>query len=114
MPDGRSAHLPGDSHMWVMVLGDLVIFGGYFLIYMVHRAMAPEAFLAAQQHLNVTIGVVNTLVLLTSSLLVARSVLPRAAGDRSGRSNSPTPAVRSACCSSRSRPTNGRWNSAEG
>ena len=38
--DGESSHLPGDSHMWVMVLGDLVIFGGYFLIYMVHRAMA--------------------------------------------------------------------------
>ena len=66
--------------MWVMVLGDLVIFGGYFLIYMVHRAMAPEAFLAAQTHLNVTIGVVNTLVLLTSSLLVARSVYAARSG----------------------------------
>ena len=52
-----------------MVLGDMVIFGAYFLIYMVHRAMAPEAFLAAQQHLNVTIGVINTMVLLTSSLV---------------------------------------------
>ena len=42
VPDGRSAHLPGDSHMWVMVLGDLVIFGGYFLIYMVHRVRTPD------------------------------------------------------------------------
>ena len=114
VPDGKTAQLPGDGAMWVMVLGDLVIFGGYFLIYMVHRAIAPNAFLAAQQHLNVTIGVVDTLVLLTSSLLVARSVLPRAAGDRSWRSNSPTPAARSACCSSPTRPTNGRWNSAKG
>ena len=71
----RSPHLPGDTHMWVMVLGDLVIFGGYFLIFMVHRAMSPDAYLAAQQHLNVTIGVINTLVLLTSSLFIARSVL---------------------------------------
>jgi nitric oxide reductase NorE protein len=67
-------HLPGDGHMWVMVLGDLVIFGGYFLIYMVHRAMAPDAFLAAQQQLDVTAGVVNTMVLLTSSLFVVRGV----------------------------------------
>ena len=78
--DGESSHLPGDSHMWVMVLGDLVIFGAYFLIYMVHRAMAPEAFLAAQQHLDVTIGVVNTMVLLTSSLFVARSVYAARSG----------------------------------
>lgn len=68
------SHLPGDGHMWVMVLGDLVIFGAYFIIYMVHRAMTPQAFLTAQQHLNVTVGVINTVVLLTSSLLVARGV----------------------------------------
>jgi nitric oxide reductase NorE protein len=67
-------HLPGDGHMWVMVLGDLVIFGAYFLIYMVHRAMNPDAFLAAQQHLNINIGVINTMILLTSSLFVASSV----------------------------------------
>jgi nitric oxide reductase NorE protein len=74
-PDqGRTTHLPGDSHMWVMVLGDLMIFGAYFLVYMVHRAMSPQAFISAQQHLNVTIGVVNTMVLLASSLLIARSV----------------------------------------
>jgi nitric oxide reductase NorE protein len=68
--DAMPTHLPGDSHMWVMVLGDLVI----FVVYMVHRALAPEAFLSAQQHLTVTIGVVNTMVLLTSSLFVVRSV----------------------------------------
>ena len=75
--DRRAAegpHLPGDGHMWVMVLGDLVIFGAYFIVYMVHRAMSPEAYLSAQQHLNVTIGVLNTLVLLTSSLFVVRAV----------------------------------------
>ncbi|HVQ51606.1 MAG TPA: cytochrome c oxidase subunit 3 [Mycobacterium sp.] len=66
--------------MWVMVLGDLTIFGGYFLIYMVDRAMKPEAFLAAQQHLSITIGVVNTVVLLTSSLFVARSVYAARSG----------------------------------
>lgn len=80
-PPARPArHTPGDSHMWVMVLGDLVIFGTYFLIFMIHRTMAPAKFLAAQQHLNITIGVVNTLVLLTSSLFIAHSVHAARAG----------------------------------
>ncbi|MGV0714758.1 cytochrome c oxidase subunit 3 family protein [Mycolicibacterium sp. XJ662] len=71
----RLDHLPGDIHMWVMVLGDLIIFAGYFVIFMVYRAMNPEEFLAAQQHLDINIGVINTVILLTSSWVVARSVL---------------------------------------
>ncbi|EKF21822.1 cytochrome c oxidase subunit III family protein [Mycolicibacterium hassiacum DSM 44199] len=77
---GNAEHLPGDVHMWVMVLGDLIIFGGYFVVYMVYRTMNHEAFLAAQQHLDINIGVVNTVVLLTSSWFVARSVLSTRAG----------------------------------
>jgi len=64
-----------------MVLGDLIIFGSYFLIFMVHRAMAPEEFLEAQQHLNLTVGVLDTLVLLTSSWFMARSVTAARGGD---------------------------------
>lgn len=77
----QSTHLPGDGAMWVMVLGDLIIFGSYFLIFMVHRTIAPQEFLAAQQHLNLNVGVVNTVVLLTSSWFVARSVVAARAGD---------------------------------
>jgi nitric oxide reductase NorE protein len=76
----RVKHTPADSHMWVMVLGDLVIFGTYFLIFMIYRTMKRTEFLAAQQHLNITIGVVNTLVLLTSSLFIAHSVHAARAG----------------------------------
>jgi nitric oxide reductase NorE protein len=77
----RQSHLPGDIHMWVMVLGDLVIFGAYFIIFMIHRAMNPELFITSQQHLDITIGVLNTIVLLTSSWFIARSVLAVRAGD---------------------------------
>jgi nitric oxide reductase NorE protein len=72
--DPATRHLPGDGSMWIMVLGDMGIFGAYFLIFMVHRAMSPSEFLSAQQHLDITIGAINTIVLLTSSLLVARAV----------------------------------------
>lgn len=70
--------------MWFMVLGDLVIFGCYFVAYLVFRTRSPELFLADQQHLNITIGVVNTIVLITSSWLVAQSVQAARAGDRTG------------------------------
>jgi nitric oxide reductase NorE protein len=70
----RQIHLPGDGHMWFMVLGDLIIFGTYFIVYMVRRAVTPQAFLSAQQHLSIDIGVLNTIVLLTSSWFVAQSV----------------------------------------
>jgi len=79
-PKAAPEHVPGDNHMWVMVLGDLVIFAGYFVVFMIHRAMDPETYLAAQQHLDITAGVVNTVVLLTSSWLVARAVLAARAG----------------------------------
>jgi nitric oxide reductase NorE protein len=68
------AHLPGDVNMWVFVLGDLLIFGAYFLIFMVHRHQERDLFLASQQHLSLTVGVANTLVLLASSWFVATSV----------------------------------------
>lgn len=66
--------------MWVMVLGDLIIFAGYFVIFMIYRAMNPEEFLAAQQHLAINIGVLNTVILLTSSWFIARSVLAARSG----------------------------------
>jgi nitric oxide reductase NorE protein len=81
---GRTAHMPGDAAMWVMVLGDFVFFGAYFIIFMIHRAMAPELFLQSQQHLNLAIGVLNTLVLLTSSWFIARSVATARTGDHPG------------------------------
>ena len=67
--------------MWVMVLGDLIIFGAYFVIFMVYRAMNPQEFLTSQEHLNINIGVLNTLALLASSWFVARSVQAARAGD---------------------------------
>ncbi len=68
------AHLPGDGNMWIFVLGDLVIFSSYFLIFMVYRNQEHELFLESQRHLSLNIGVVNTLVLLASSWFVVRSV----------------------------------------
>lgn len=63
--------IPGESSMWFFVIGDLIIFGGYFLAYVWYRGQQPEVFLAGQARVNLGIGVANTIVLLTSSLFVA-------------------------------------------
>jgi nitric oxide reductase NorE protein len=76
----RNGRLPGDTDMWVMVLGDMIIFGGYFVVFMIYRSMNAPDFLSAQEHLNVRIGVVNTVILLTSSWLVVRAVAATRAG----------------------------------
>jgi nitric oxide reductase NorE protein len=62
--------IPGESGTWVFLFGDMVVFGVFFITFMVERAKAPEVFDIARTNLHVGVGVTNTLVLLTSSLFV--------------------------------------------
>ena len=62
--------VPGESGTWVFLFGDMLVFGAFFVTFLVERATAPEVFDAARTTLHVGVGVTNTLVLLTSSLLV--------------------------------------------
>jgi nitric oxide reductase NorE protein len=78
---GRRTHLPADGSMWMFVLGDLVIFGAYFLIFMVYRNQEHQLFLDSQRHLSLNIGTANTLLLLTSSWFVAYSVSATRTGE---------------------------------
>jgi len=66
-----ATYLPGEPGMWFFILGDLLIFGVYFIAYMVYRGLDQPLFLHSQQFLSQGIGVVNTLILLTSSLFLA-------------------------------------------
>ncbi|MBH0776715.1 cytochrome c oxidase subunit 3 [Nocardia bovistercoris] len=70
--------LPGEEGIWVFVLGDMCVFALFFGIFVFERTRAPEAYEAGRQLLDTTSGAINTLLLLTSSLLVVRAV---AAGD---------------------------------
>lgn len=71
-PDAR--HVPGEAGVWVLILGDMVVFAIFFATYLVYRAADTAQFAASQAQLNQTYGAVNTLLLLTSSLLVAAGV----------------------------------------
>jgi nitric oxide reductase NorE protein len=73
-PEQAGRRLPGDLDMWVMVLGDLFFFGCYFITYMVFRDRSLAQFESAQRHLDMAIGVTNTVVLLTSSMFMAWGV----------------------------------------
>ena len=60
--------------MWIFLFTELMLFGGLFVLYAGTRAMHPEAFHHASRELNVTLGVANTVILLTSSLFAAAAV----------------------------------------
>jgi nitric oxide reductase NorE protein len=73
--------VPGDGSIWVFVFGDMVIFSAYFSAYMIDRGHNRPLFVESQRLLNQNIGVINTLLLLTSSLFVALSVQAAKAAD---------------------------------
>lgn len=60
--------------MWVFLATEIMFFGGLFAAYTVYRVMHPAAFEAASHHLDITLGALNTAVLLTSSLTMALAV----------------------------------------
>lgn len=70
--DGR--HIPGEIGIWVFVLGDMLIFGLFFVVFLYERARNVELFQAAHAQMSLTFGAVNTLVLLTGSLFIVLGV----------------------------------------
>jgi cytochrome c oxidase subunit 3 len=60
--------------MWLFLFTEILLFGGLFILYSAYRARYPLEFHSGGQHLNVFIGVANTIILLTSSLTVALSI----------------------------------------
>ena len=78
--------VPGQPDMWAFVLFEAFVFTSYFIVYMVSRTRSPDLFLQSQAHLDLRVGVFNTLVLLASSWSVARCV--QAARERSFRAAS--------------------------
>lgn len=60
--------------MWLFIFTELLFFGGLFLVYAVYRFENPKAFHLAAEELDVTIGTVNTIILLISSMTIAMSI----------------------------------------
>ncbi|MGQ0620408.1 MAG: cytochrome c oxidase subunit 3 [Panacagrimonas sp.] len=79
--DSDSArHLPGDKDLWIFIFAELLMFGAFFIAYIINRAWEIELFNTSQQVLHRELGVLNTVFLITSSWLVA-------SGARAARQN---------------------------
>jgi cytochrome c oxidase subunit III len=60
--------------MWIFIFSELLLFGGLFLVYAVYRSMYSQQFHEAALELNAFIGVLNTIILLISSMTVAMGI----------------------------------------
>lgn len=60
--------------MWLFLFTELLLFGGLFVLYMAYRLQYTKDFVIAGQELNVVLGCINTIFLLTSSLTMALSI----------------------------------------
>jgi len=60
--------------MFVFLLTELMMFGGLFCSYLVYRTLYFSAFQEGSRHMDLTIGAVNTAVLICSSLTMALGV----------------------------------------
>jgi cytochrome c oxidase subunit 3 len=56
--------------MWLFLFTEMLLFGGMFLLYSVYREVNSVDFHEAGKEMNVTIGAINTVILLTSSLTI--------------------------------------------
>jgi cytochrome c oxidase subunit 3 len=69
--------------MWAFLGQELLFFSGLFVAYGVFRLWRPEAFAASSHELNKTMGMLNTIVLLFSSLTAALAVRAAQKGQKS-------------------------------
>jgi cytochrome c oxidase subunit 3 len=64
----------GTLGMWVFLVTEIMFFGGMFLAYTLYRSKYPASFASASNHLDITLGALNTGVLILSSFTMAMAV----------------------------------------
>ena len=72
----------GKLGIWMFLVTEVLFFSGLFCAYMLYRFHHPEVFVYAHHYLDTTLGALNTIVLLTSSLTMAWGVRAAAMGKR--------------------------------
>jgi cytochrome c oxidase subunit 3 len=60
--------------MWIFLVTEILLFSGLFVFYAVFRAWNPDMFINAHRFLDVRLGALNTIVLISSSLTVALAI----------------------------------------
>lgn len=80
--DLNQQHESSSLGMWVFLIQEIMFFGGMFAAYTLYRFLYHDAWVQASHHLDVTLGALNTGVLLTSSLTMALAVRAAQMGKR--------------------------------
>src|SRR5438128_7961591 len=68
--------------MWVFLLTEIMFFGGLFTGYAVYRSVYAVAFAEGSHHLDLVLGSINTVVLISSSLTMVLAVHAAQVGQR--------------------------------
>jgi len=68
--------------MWIFLLTEILLFGGLFTAYSVFRAWNPDMFINAHKFLNVMLGTLNTVILISSSVTVVLAIRSMQLGRR--------------------------------
>jgi cytochrome c oxidase subunit 3 len=68
--------------MWLFLVTEVMFFGGMFMAYIAYRHAYPVAFAAGSHKLNLELGLINTIVLICSSLTMAMAVHSAALGKK--------------------------------
>jgi len=80
--DLEQQHEAASLGMWIFLATEVMFFGGIFAGYAIYRNLYLPGFEAGSHMLNVTIGAVNTAVLICSSLTMALAVRAAQMGKR--------------------------------
>lgn len=72
--EALGARVPGEVGIWIFVLGDMVVFAVCFVVLATVYGRDHTAYVADQRALHLLMGIVNTVVLVTSSLTMALAV----------------------------------------
>lgn len=67
-------HIPGEVGIWLFVAGDLIVFALFFIVIALGHVEQAEVFARSRASLDIWVGVLNTLLLLTGSWFVAVGV----------------------------------------
>ena len=84
-PSASSGHfdpVAGKIGMWLFLFTEILLFGTLFICYAVYLHRFSWQFARGSQQLDVPIGAINTLILLTSSLTMALSIAAIQRSDR--------------------------------
>jgi nitric oxide reductase NorE protein len=66
--------IPGEEGVWILILGDMLVFSLFFGTFLFYRAESLAIFSESQAHLNQGLGITNTFLMLSSSWFVAMAV----------------------------------------